>query len=370
MGMGKQAAPPPPDYAGAAAATAAGNKEAALATAAANRVNQYTPYGSYEYTSRGKDASGNEQFSLTQKLSADQQKLFDQNARVNQALGDVSQKGVGYVASALDKPLNFDGMYNVGTPEQLQQQASDTAYNAATRYLDPQFQHSQADLENKLANQGITRGSEAWNREMETANMQKEQAYGQARNQAYQQGMMGAQQLYGQGTGLRQQQIAEAQTLQQNPINMLNAVRTGSQMQVAQQPQQMQTAQMGQYAGPDLLGAATAEGQYNQGIYNAQQAGRAGMMGSMIGAGGMLGAAAIMSDPTTKENIVKVGKKNGFNLYEFDYKDAFKAMAGFGRYIGVMADEVKKVRPDAVVTGDDGIMRVNYSMLGLSMVEV
>ena len=52
--MGKSSAPPAPDYTGAAQATAAGNLEAARATAAANRVNQYTPYGSLEYSTRGK----------------------------------------------------------------------------------------------------------------------------------------------------------------------------------------------------------------------------------------------------------------------------------------------------------------------------
>jgi hypothetical protein len=35
-----------------------------------------------------------------------------------------------------------------------------------------------------------------------------------------------------------------------------------------------------------------------------------------------------------------------------------------------MADEVRKVMPDAVVTGDDGFDGVNYSMLGFEMVEV
>ena len=53
--MGKSAsAPPPPDYAGAARETAAGNLEAARANIAANRVNQYTPYGSLEYEVWGK----------------------------------------------------------------------------------------------------------------------------------------------------------------------------------------------------------------------------------------------------------------------------------------------------------------------------
>ena len=49
MGFKSSSAPPPPDYAGAARATAEGNLDAARANIAANRVNQYTPYGSLEY---------------------------------------------------------------------------------------------------------------------------------------------------------------------------------------------------------------------------------------------------------------------------------------------------------------------------------
>lgn len=48
-GGGKGKAPPAPDYTGAANATAAGNLEAARAASAANRVNQYTPYGNLIY---------------------------------------------------------------------------------------------------------------------------------------------------------------------------------------------------------------------------------------------------------------------------------------------------------------------------------
>lgn len=356
--MSKPSAPPAPDYTAAANATAAGNLEMAKYTTQANRVNQYTPYGSITYSNtpktvssfdqaaydaaakqaydkayaitqtmtRGKDdrpvytqltpeqrlaaaqaaqaavsrdpytkTTTQDVWSMNQTLSPEQQKLFNQNQAINEKLGNVAERGVGYVSSALDKPLSFDGMYNVGTPEQLQQQASDAAYAASTRYLDPQFQQQQSNMENQLANQGITRGSEAWNREMQNAAMQKEQAYGQARNQAYQQGMAGAQQLYGQGMGLRQQQIAEAQTLRQDPINMLNAVRTGQQMNVANMPQQQNVAQMGQVAGPDLLGAAQATGQYNQGMYNAQSAANSAMWGGLMGMGG-----AYLMRPTGK----------------------------------------------------------------------
>lgn len=69
------------------------------------------------------------------------------------------------------------------------------------------------------------------------------------------------------------------------------------------------------------------------------------------------------SDRNIKENIKKMGKENGFNVYEFNYVGNPK------RYVGVMAQEVEKTRPDAV-REFDGIKHVNYSMIGVDFREV
>ena len=66
------------------------------------------------------------------------------------------------------------------------------------------------------------------------------------------------------------------------------------------------------------------------------------------------------SDTRLKTDIVCVGKlDNGLSLYRFRYlwSDTF--------YVGVMAQEVERVVPDAVSRGDDGYLRVNYDRLGL-----
>lgn len=291
----KSSAPAPPDYAAAAKQTAAGNADQAQVAQYGSMVNQVTPYGQVTYTPQqvGTTASGTPLNQWTQQvqMSPEQQALFNQNQQINRSLGNVAQQGLGYVQSALNKPLSFDQMQQMQAPGQIQQQASDAAYQNATRYLDPQFQQSQAGLESQLSNQGITRGSQAYDQAMQNAAMQKEQAYGQARNQAYLQGMQGAGQQYQQGMGTRQQQISEAQTLQQNPLNMLNAVRSGQQMNVAQMPQVGTSSPAGlqAVAGPDMLGAA--QGMYNAqlGAVNAQNAGQAGMMGGIA----TLGSASI-----------------------------------------------------------------------------
>ena len=92
---GKGGSPPPaPDYTGAAQATAAGNKEAAIATAAANRVNQYTPTGNMVYSSAGKDPTGNETYNLTTTLSPAQQQLQSQTEALNTGLLNKSEADV------------------------------------------------------------------------------------------------------------------------------------------------------------------------------------------------------------------------------------------------------------------------------------
>ena len=50
---------------------------------------------------------------------------------------------------------------------------------------------------------------------------------------------------------------------------------------------------------------------------------------------------------------------NGLGLYRFSYKGSNKA------YVGVMAQEVQQVEPQAVGRGRDGYLRVNYEKLGL-----
>ena len=356
-GGGKGSAPPAPDYAGAAKATAAGNKEAAIAAQEGNMINQYTPYGSVTYTQRGTSESGTPLWAQNVNLSPEQQAAYNKDVAMNARLQDVGMQGVDYVQQALNQPLATPDLAtrnvalsdfqkniadagvlqrNVNDPQLLQQQVTDALYNQQTQYLDPQFNQTQAKLENQLANQGITRGSEAWNNAMGDFGRQKQQAYESARQSAIGQGVGAASTLFGNqlaggqfvnaaqgqqfgqnqaqlqaynqalqsafGEGLTnaqlrnqaiQQDFANAQTLQQQPINILNAVRSGAQMQASQQPQVgvSSPGQLATWSGPDLLGAATAQGQYNQGLYNAQQASSSGMTSGLMG----LGSAGIMA---------------------------------------------------------------------------
>ena len=68
------------------------------------------------------------------------------------------------------------------------------------------------------------------------------------------------------------------------------------------------------------------------------------------------------SDFRLKRDIAMVGQlENGLGLYRYHYIWSDQV------YVGVMAQEVAQVDPDAVVLGDDGYLRVNYARLGLRM---
>ena len=393
LGGGKGGgAPPPPDYAGAARATAQGNLEAARVAAAANRVNQITPYGSLIYTRNTtptfneqayktaleaynqarasyrpvKDEYGNivnpqefnapnyqdfmttpnpdEGWVATQTLSPEQQKILDIQNQLSIGTGELGQKGLKYVSDMISQPFDTSQLASLGI------NPSETYSDAIMRRLAPSMQQSREALEQNLANQGIQLGSEAYDRAMRN--------FEQKQNDL----MLGAQtQGLGAGLAARQQQFNELAYRRNEPINTLNAVRSGAQVT---SPTFVNVPQQATTSGPDLLGAAQMGYNAQMGGYNAGQAAQNNLTSGLFG----LGAAGIMAmcDPRTKENIKAVGvMANGLTLYSFEYKDEFKdrEYAGHGVHVGVMADEVEQVFPYAVKTLDDGYKVVDYGLI-------
>lgn len=92
----------------------------------------------------------------------------------------------------------------------------------------------------------------------------------------------------------------------------------------------------------------------------SQQQSMASQLGSLA-----LGAASawkVFSDIRMKENVSKIGETgSGLGVYSFEYKPEFKDIAGHGSFVGVMAQEVEQVIPEAVSVADNGYMMVDYS---------
>jgi hypothetical protein len=84
---------------------------------------------------------------------------------------------------------------------------------------------------------------------------------------------------------------------------------------------------------------------------------RGGGGGGFRGGGGGGGRR---SDIALKHDVVLLGRlANGLGYYRFSYLGSSKA------YVGVIAQEVQDVMPEAVTRGQDGYLRVHYDRLGL-----
>jgi putative N-acetylmannosamine-6-phosphate epimerase len=341
--MGKSAsAPPAPDYTAAAQATAAGNLDAARAATAANRVNQVTPYGSLNYDISGQDPYGNPTWTATQSLAPEQKQLLDIQNQLSIGTGQLGQKGLGYVENMISQPFDTSSLPTTGF------NAGQSYQDAYMQRLAPQIQQGREALNVDLANRGIPVGSEAYKRAMMTQ--------GQKEND-----LLAAATTQGFGTGLaaNQQGFNQLAYQRNEPINTLNAVRSGAQVQ---SPTFVNSAQQANTAGADLLGATQMGYNANLSASNAQNAANNQMTQGLFS----LGGAALMSDIRTKENIEPIGiDRNGLTIYKYEYKPEFKdhELAGSGVHYGYMAQEVEQVYPYAVRTLNDGYKVVDYGLL-------
>jgi hypothetical protein len=333
FGGGGNSAPATPDYTGAANATAANNLKAAQAATAANRVNQYTPYGSLQYNQSGTDSQGNPMWSATQTPT--------------EPLGSAINANIGEISNQYATPFTGGNLPSYGIdPNQ-------SYTDAIMARLQPQQQMQQKQFDAQMANQGIPVGSEAY----QNAARQFQQGQNDQRTSAVVGGMQ---------TGLQanQQQYAQNLGKYQLPLSVANSLKGLAN------PNYINPAQQATTTGADILGATQAGYNANMGAYNAQQAQQAGMMGGLMGLGGTLGAAYMLapaaSDIRMKENITPIGvADNGLTIYKYEYKPEFKdhKLAGHGVHYGYMAQEVEQVFPYAVHTLNDGYKVVDYGVI-------
>jgi hypothetical protein len=365
LGLGPApSAPAAPDYTGAAQQTAQGNLDMARAATAANRVNQVTPYGNLDYTITGADPYGNPTWTAKTSLSDVGQQLLNNQNQAALGLGGTINAQLGQVQNTMSQGFNPNiPQTQTSLDNQGGMQGWDKANQLLMQRLQPQMQIQQENLDAKLANQGVVPGTEAYNRAKMSLGMQQNDLL----NQAQLSGLQAGQTLFNQGlqgaqfgNQAQQQAYNQALTNYNLPLNTLSALRTGAQVQ---NPSFVNSAQQATTGGADILGATQMGYNAQLGASNAANAAQQGMNSGLMSLGGTLGAAALMSDIRTKENIELVGNLNGLNVYEFDYKPEYKDEAGHGRFIGHMAQEVEAVMPMAVVTRADGIKMIDYGVI-------
>jgi len=324
-------APKPPDPYATSAAQTQSNQQTASYNAALNRVDTYTPYGNSIYTVTGKDPTGAPTYRQDINLTPMAQQQLDTEQAQNAKLAGLGETLYNQAKGNFNTPLD-----NGATNGQAAQNAY---YSKQTAFLDPQFQHGQDDLDTRLANQGIMQGTTAYNRAQDDFGRQKEFAYGQARDQAI---------LNGQDQQAKS--LAIAQQLRQMPLNELNALRTGTQIN---NPSFQPTAQAN--ANPtDVSGNI-----WN--AYNIASANANNFNSGLFSLGGAVASAFAPkpSDRRLKTNIERIGTTDGLGLplYVFSY------IGSTFRNVGVMAQDVLKVLPSAVFVRPDGYMVVDYAAL-------
>ena len=295
---GPPPAPPAPDYTGAAQATAAGNLTAAQAATAANRVNQYTPYGSLIYSESGKDSQGNPMWSATTNLNSTGQQLLDTQNATSLGLGQTINSQLGNVQNTMGQGFNpntgpittnagnanlqqltgnantqnFTG--NANLQNQTDYAGGMAGWNQANQILQARLQPQMAqDLESQnaaLANQGIVQGTKAYDNAMRTFNQgqndlltNSQLAGQQIGNSLFNQGLAGAQ----FGNTANQQTFANAQNQTQANNALAQQNYTNSQQQQAANNAVGQQQFSNNITNANL-GNTAQQQQYNQAMTN------------------------------------------------------------------------------------------------------
>ena len=350
--MGKPSAPKAPD-------------PAALAReqAEANRITTFSPFGNINFGTVGEDGTfiptqGGSQAAV-QINPTDLQ--TDTLNRQQETENLISRQLADRVSSLPTGPIDTSGLPELRTDFGDQAQELERAtFDRAMGLLSPVFDQREARLRNQLAQRGLPVGSEAANEELNLFGQNRSNAELAAAQDAVGLGRQEQSRLFGLTQGARNQGLSETSFLRNQPFNELSAALSGSQLgQFQGQPIQAQPV--------DIIGANALSQQAKLANFNAQNQFGSDLLGGLFGLGagalqgagsaGGFGALFSASDRRLKTDIRKVGKTDdGLNVYTYRY------ITGGPVQMGVMADEVEKVKPEAV--GEiNGFKAVNYGMI-------
>lgn len=342
MGKSSASPPPAPDYAGAAAAQGAANKETAIASSRLNNPNVVSPYGTQTWSEPGgtrvfdqagydtamaqynasKAAGGSsnpyatgfqvdpetgnvipatagggsaitapnrEAFystigggdgrpTLTQTLSPSEQALYNQEARTKGLLGGLGEQGAKSLYGVVGRTLDFSGM--PASPSY--QGARQDAYDAIMSRVNEETARGKDQKNSSLIAAGIRPGTKAYQDAM--------YAIDRGANDARQQAIIAAgaegQRDFTMGTQQRKDAIAELLAQRQTPLNEINALLSGSQVN---NPFAIPgAAQNASIQAAPIYNAALQKGQYDTDVYNQQQASSNSAMSGLFGLGSSL----------------------------------------------------------------------------------
>lgn len=156
--------------------------------------------------------------------AADQQ-LVDTTPYVEKAGGvsgnanDVLSRKMSAFDDLTSQPLSYAGLGDMpDASDNTRKTVADALYSRAKSRLDPIFSQRDSDLNAKLAAQGITQGSEAYDREYGNLGRDRNDAYQGAMYQANSDAVDQMAKQFGMQMAARQQGVTETNTIRDQPL--------------------------------------------------------------------------------------------------------------------------------------------------------
>ena len=255
------------------------NRKTALATSMLFNPNVSNPYGTQKTQFTIDPTTGNYIPNTTQTYSPSQQAIFNQEQALQQKLGAMGNEVASDAASTLSQPLNFDSASAMPGDATA---TRDKVMAAMMGRVNEDTGKTRDQLNSELIAAGIPPGSKAYADRMALV----DRGYNDARNQAFLASGAEASRDFGMGMQGRQQGITEILAQRQQPLNEINALRTGSQVA----PLQFSGVQGSAIKPPDVAGAYQNQYMGQMDAYNAkvgQQNATMNTIGSLAGAGMM-----------------------------------------------------------------------------------
>jgi len=299
MGKSSPSPPPAPDYSGAAREQGAANVETARLQGRMSNPNIISPLGTQTITYEG------DQPTITQKLTPTAEETLAAQQRVQKLLAGLGETGTTQAQKVIGSPFSPTGTAGQGLQTrldlsnlaQMPVNAGMTGQQAIMARLEPQLQRQQAAMENQLANQGITPGSEAYRVAQTQAAQNRNDLLSQAALQgisldtgARAQGLNEQQAILAAQNAAQQQELQRQAYLRQQPLNEITGLMSGSQIQMPQ----FQGYQGPSVAPPPIFAGAQAAGNAAMQQYgiqsantNAQNAGLYNLLGAGATVAGM-----------------------------------------------------------------------------------
>lgn len=274
--MGKGSAPSAPNPASTAAAQQTTNIATSTANAEANAINKTGPTGSLQYTVTGQNPDGTPIYSQTQSLAPQLQGSLDS------LMGTIQGNAANGLNTSGIPGLQSNAGVSTGDLTNAFNQQQGAAYNSQMAYLQPQEQQQTSQLEDKLAQQGITQDSNptAYANAMTLNNNNQTFNNQQAFNNSYQSGLAGANQIFNQGaTNANINNATNAQGMT-NMFNMQNAPLQQAQAIYGLGNSNTSNLQTPGQSAPNLMGAAQSAYQSQLASYNNTQSGLFGLGGA------------------------------------------------------------------------------------------